>query len=274
MNPARTEFARITAREPIPLAHGALLIAKEEYPDLDVAHYLDHLAALGRAAQSALREAENTVERVQTLSDFLFVRTGFSGNRDNYGDPRNSFLNDVLERRLGLPITLSVIYLEVGRRAGLNLFGVSFPSHFLVKAVDERGELIIDPFNGGAILDLDDIRTRLNQTYGQPVELQPAMLKAVGGRQILARMLRNLKNIYTSGADWPRALTALDRILILEPRAADDILERAALYERLECFGAALEDFQSFLTQYANHPASDAAREAVVRLARAVARIN
>ncbi len=248
MNPARTEFARIAAREPIPLAHGALLVAKEEYPDLDVAHYLDHLSALGRAAQSALREAENTVERVQTLSDFLFVRTGFAGNRDNYGDPRNSFLNDVLERRLGIPITLSVIYLEVGRRAGLNLFGVSFPSHFLVKAVDERGELIIDPFNGGAILDLDDISTRLKQIYGQPVELQPAMLKAVGGRHILAR--------------------------ILEPRAADDILERAALYERLECFGAALEDYQSFLTQYANHPAADAAREAVVRLTRQVARIN
>ena len=94
---------------------------------------------------------------MQTLSDFLFVRTGFAGNRDNYADPRNSFLNDVLERRLGIPITLSVLYLEVGRRAGLNLFGVSFPSHFLVKAVDERGELIIDPFNGGAILDLEDI---------------------------------------------------------------------------------------------------------------------
>ncbi len=244
MNPARTEFARIAAREPIPLAHGALLVAKEEYPDLDVAHYLDHLSALGRAAQSALREAENTVERVQTLSDFLFVRTGFAGNRDNYGDPRNSFLNDVLERRLGIPITLSVIYLEVGRRAGLNLFGVSFPSH------------------------------RLKQIYGQPVELQPAMLKAVGGRHILARMLRNLKNIYASGADWPRSLAALDRILILEPRAADDMLERAALYERLECFGAALEDYQSFLTQYANHPAADAAREAVVRLTRQVARIN
>jgi regulator of sirC expression with transglutaminase-like and TPR domain len=167
-----------------------------------------------------------------------------------------------------------VLYLEVGRRAGLNLFGVSFPSHFLVKAVDERGELIIDPFNGGAILDLEDISGRLKQIYGQPVELQPAMLKAVGGRHILARMLRNLKNIYASGADWPRSLAALDRILILEPRAVDDMLERAALYERLECFGAALGDFQSFLTQYANHPAADAAREAVVRLSRQVARIN
>ena len=108
MNPARTEFARIAAREPIPLARGALLIAKEEYPDLDIAHYLEHLAALAREAESALREAEDTVEQMQTLSDFLFEQKGFEGNRDNYADPRNSFLNDVLDRRLGIPITLSV----------------------------------------------------------------------------------------------------------------------------------------------------------------------
>ncbi len=274
MNPARAEFVRLAAREPIPLARGALLIAKEEYPDLDVEHYLDHLAALGRAAEGAVRDGANTVERVQLLSEFLFERTGFKGNREQYGDPRNSFLNQVLERRLGIPITLSVVYLEVGRRAGLNLYGVSFPSHFLVKAVDQRGELIIDPFNGGAILDLDDLRARLNQIYGQPVELHPAMLKAASPRQILARMLRNLKAIYLSGADWPRALGALDRILTLEPRSVEEILERATLYERLECFSAALEDFQSFLTQAPEHPAADAAREAAVRLARQVARIN
>jgi regulator of sirC expression with transglutaminase-like and TPR domain len=274
MNPARTEFVRLAAREPVPLARGALLIAKEEYPDLDVEHYLDHMAALGRAAERALREGANTVERVQLLSDFLFVQTGFEGNREQYGDPRNSFLNQVLERRLGIPITLSVVYLEVGRRAGLNLYGVSFPSHFLVKAVDERGELIIDPFNGGTILGLDELRARLKQIYGQPVELHPAMLKAASTRQILARVLRNLKAIYLSGADWPGALGALDRILVLEPRSVEEILERATLYERLECFAAALEDFQSFLTQAPEHPAADGAREAAVRLARQVARIN
>ncbi|HZO81526.1 MAG TPA: tetratricopeptide repeat protein [Candidatus Binataceae bacterium] len=274
MNPARTEFVRLIEREPIPLARAALLIAKEEYPELDVERYLDHLASLGRAAARAVSEGADTVERVQLLSDFLFAQTGFAGNRENYGDPRNSFLNEVLERRLGIPITLSVVYLEVGRRAGLNLHGVSFPSHFLVKAVDRRGELIIDPFNGGAILGLDELRERLNRIYGRPVELHPAMLKAASARQILARMLRNLKAIHLSGADWPRALGALDRILLLEPRAVEEILERATLYERLECFAAALEDFQSFLTQAPEHPAADAAREAAVRLARQVARIN
>jgi regulator of sirC expression with transglutaminase-like and TPR domain len=270
----RREFSMLAAREPVPLARGALLLAKEEYPDLDVDQYLEKIGALAREAEPAVRAGADTVEKVQLLSEFLFTRKGFEGNRDQFGDPRNSFLNDVLERRLGIPITLSVLYIEVGRRLGLNLFGVSFPTHFLVKAVDDRGELIIDPFNGGSILGLDEIRARLTQIYGQPVEVQPAMLKSVGARHILVRMLRNLKNIYNSGADWPRTLAALDRILMLDPRAVEELLERGTVYERLECFSAALDDFQSFLTQSPEHPAADGARESVVRLMRQVARIN
>ncbi|MBE3603682.1 tetratricopeptide repeat protein [bacterium] len=270
----RRDFTSMTAREPIPLARCALLIACEEYPHLDIDHYLDRIAALAREAEPLVRGGDNTVEQVQLLSEFLFVQKGFEGNRDAFGDPRNSFLNEVIDRRLGIPITLSVIYLEVGRRLGLNLHGVSFPAHFLVKAVDDRGELIIDPFNSGAIIGLDEIRARLAQIYNQPVEVHPAMLKAVGARSILTRMLRNLKGIYASGADWPRTLAALDRILILDPRALDEMLERAALYERMECFSAALGDFQSFLSIAPDHPHADGARESVMRLMRQVARIN
>jgi regulator of sirC expression with transglutaminase-like and TPR domain len=270
----RREFAMLAAREPIPLARGALLIAKDEYPELDLEKYLDELAALAREAEPAVRAAESTVEKIQSLSDFLFTRKGFEGNRDQYGDPRNSFLNEVLERHLGIPISLSVLYIEVGRRLGLNLYGVSFPTHFLVKAVDDRGELIIDPFNEGTILDLDEIRARLQQIYRQPVEVHPDMLKPVGGRQILARMLRNLKNIYAQGTDWQRVLSALDRILMLDPRSLEELLERAVLYEKMECFGAALDDFQSFLTQAPEHPACENVREAVIRLTQQVSRLN
>lgn len=270
----RREFATIAAREPVPLARGALVIAKEEYPDLDIEKYLDRLAELAREAEPMVRAGADTVERVQLLSHFLFVQKGFKPNKDEYSDPRNSFLNEVLDRRLGIPITLSVIYLEVGRRLGINLYGVSFPTHFLVKAVDERGELIVDPFYAGAILGLDQIRARLTEIYGQPVEVHPAMLKAVAARHILSRMLRNLKNIYLTGSDWARALSALDRILLLEPRSIEELAERGALYERLECFQAALDDFQSFLSQAPEHPGADTAREAVVRLMRLVARIN
>jgi regulator of sirC expression with transglutaminase-like and TPR domain len=274
MNDARREFSNIASREPVPLARGALLIAKEEYPDLDIETYIDRLAELAREAEPIVRAGADTVERIQRLSHFLFELKGFEGNHNEFSDPRNSFLNDVLNRRLGIPITLSIVYLEVGRRLGLNLYGVSFPNHFLVKAVDDRGELIIDPYSSGKILDLDEIRARLTQVYGQPVELQPAMLRAVGSRHILARVLRNLKLIYAGVSDWPRALAALDRILLLDPRSLEELAERAALFERLECFKAALDDYQSFLSQAPEHPAAESAREAVMRLVRQVALIN
>jgi regulator of sirC expression with transglutaminase-like and TPR domain len=270
----RREFAMLAAHEPIPLARGALLIAKDEYPELDLEKYLDQLAALAREAEPVLRAAKGTVEKIQSLSEFLFTRKGFEGNRDQYGDPRNSFLNEVLERRLGIPISLSVLYIEVGRRLGLNLHGVSFPTHFLVKAVDNYRELIIDPFNHGAILDRDEIRARLQQIYQQPVDVRPEMLKPVSTRHILVRMLRNLKNIYAHGADWQRVLAVLDRILTLDPRSLEELLERAVLYERMECFAAALDDFQSFLTQAPEHPAAETVREAVIRLTQQVSRLN
>src|SRR6266851_7713635 len=156
MSDARREFVALTSREPVPLARAALLIAKEEYPNLEVEKYLNRFSELARKAEPLVHAGADTIERVQRLSHFLFELQGFAGNDDQLDDPRNSFLNDVLDRKLGIPISLSVVYLEVGRRLGLNLYGVGFPHHFLVKAVDNRGELIIDPFNEGQILTLED----------------------------------------------------------------------------------------------------------------------
>src|SRR5438445_7540776 len=167
----RRDFVKLASREPVPLARGALLIAKEEYPTLDIDNYIERFATLAREAEPIVHAGSDTIEQIQLLSHFLFEQKGFEGNREEFGDPRNSYLNKVLDRRLGIPITLSVVYLEVGRRLGLNLFGVSFPTHFLVKAVDDRGELMIDPFNGGSILTIEEIRARLTQIYNQPVEL-------------------------------------------------------------------------------------------------------
>ncbi len=270
----RRDFVTLAAREPIPLARGALLIAQEEYPQLDLDGYMDKIAALAREAELVVQVGNDTIEKIQLLSHFLFEQKGFEGNREEYADPRNSFLNEVIDRRRGIPITLSVLYLEVGRRLGLNLYGVGFPTHFLVKAVDERGELIIDPFYDGAILTLEEIRARLTQVYGQPVEVSPAHLKPVGARHILVRMLRNLKAVYLKNSDSTRALSALDRILLLDPRSLEELMERGALYESLECFRPALDDFQSFLSQAPQHTASETAREAVLRLSRQVDRIN
>jgi regulator of sirC expression with transglutaminase-like and TPR domain len=270
----RRDFVTLAAREPIPLARGALLIAQEEYPELEIDKYLDKLAALAREAEMVVNVGNDTIEKIQLLSHFLFEQKGFEGNREEYADPRNSFLNDVIDRRRGIPITLSVLYLEIGRQLGLNLYGVGFPTHFLVKAVDERGELIIDPFYDGTILTLEEIRARLTQVYGQPVDVSPAHLKPVGTRHILVRMLRNLKAVYLKNSDSTRALSALDRILLLDPRSLEELMERGALYEGLECFKAALDDFQSFLSQAPEHTASETAREAVMRLSRQVDRIN
>ena len=128
--------------------------------------------------------------------------------------------------------------------------------------------------SSGIILSIEQIKARLAQIYNQPVELHPAVLKAAGSRQILARILRNLKGIYGSKADWPRTLSALDRILMLDPRAVEELAERGQVYERLECFKAALDDFQSFLSLAPDHPAAEVAREAVMRLARQVSLIN
>jgi regulator of sirC expression with transglutaminase-like and TPR domain len=274
MNDARREFAALAAREPVPLLRGALLIAKEEYPGLDIDAYLERIAAMAREAEPIVHAGSDTVERIQLLSHYLFEQKGFEGNRGAYSDPRNSFLNDVIDRRLGIPITLSVVYLEVGRRLGLNLYGISFPTHFLVKAVDDRGELVIDPFYGGAILSLEEIRARLAQIYGQPVEVHPSFLKPVGARATLVRMLQNLKAIYFQSGDLNRALSCLDRILMLNPRALDELCERGALYEKMECFKPALEDFQSFLSIAPEHPKADVARDAVLRLVRQVSLIN
>ncbi len=270
----RRDFAMLAAREPVPLARGALLIAHEEYPALELEKYLDKIAALAREAEMVVKIGNDTIEKIQLLSHFLFEQKGFEGNREAYSDPRNSFLNEVIDRRRGIPITLSVLYLEVGRRLGLNLYGIGFPTHFLVKAVDDRGELIIDPFYEGVILTLDEVRARLTQVYGQPVEVSPAHLKPIGVRHILVRMLRNLKNIYLKSGDATRALSALDRILLLDPRSFEELIERGTLYETLECFKAALDDFRSFLSQVPEHTAAETAREAVLRLSRQVDRIN
>lgn len=272
MDDARQEFAALISRDPIPLATGALLIAKEEYPGLDVGRYAHSLDELAREAEP-WAEAGGVFERVQGLSRFLFEHKGFAGNRLSYGDPRNSFLNEVLERRLGIPITLSIVYLEVGRRLGLSLSGISFPGHFLVGALDDHVQLIVDPFEQGILLTREDLEARLERSYGQPVRIPPAALQAATPRQILARMLRNLKGIYTAASDWPRALGALDRILMLQPRATEHLLERAQLLEMLECFKPALDDLQSFAAIAPEHPAIDAVREKIVQLAREVARI-
>lgn len=263
--------------EEIDLAEAALLIAAHEYPGLDVAAYLTRLAEWAATLKRRLRRDIGPTETVLALNHYLFEELGFSGDARDYYDPRNSFLNDVLDRRVGIPITLSVVYVELGRRLGLAVHGVSFPGHFLVKCAVRDGAIVLDPYARGASLGLDDLRARLGALRGDapvPPDMVRHMLAAAGKKEILARMLRNLKGIYLERRDFPRALAAVDRIVALEPCAAAEYRDRAGIYLDLECFRAALADFNSYLMLKPEADDAAVVHRRVVELQGIAARLN
>lgn len=263
--------------EEIDLVEAALLIAAHEYPGLDILACIGRLEELGTELKRRLRRDISPTETVIALNRYLFDELGFSGNTQDYYDPRNSFLNDVLDRRLGIPLTLSIVYVEVGRRLGLALHGVSFPGHFLVKCAVRDGVIVLDPYERGASLSLEDLQQRLRVLRGgtpPPPEVARHMLAAAGKKDVLARMLRNLKSIYLERRDPGRALAAADRIIALEPRAADEYRDRAALYLELECFRAALSDFHNYLMLKPGADDAQVVQRRVVELQQIAARLN
>lgn len=215
----------------INLARAALVMGLFEYPDLDVPGYLGRLDRLAEAAGRAIRSAELPA---LVLAQFLFETLGFAGNARNYTDPRNSFLNEVLERRLGIPISLSVLYLEVAHRAGVNAEGVGLPGHFIVRVVLDNGQVIyLDPFHGGAILSEEDCRERVRSITDGKLPFHEAFLNPVGVRYILVRMLNNLKNYYASANDFARAAKVVERLLILNPNDLNEVRNLGLLYGTL-----------------------------------------
>ncbi len=204
---ARERFAQLVSgpEEELDLAEAALLIAQEEHPELDVAGYLRRLDGLAAAVRARLPEAPEPADIIHSLNIQLFGEEGLAGNESEYYDPRNSFLNEVLDRKRGIPITLSVIYLEVGRRLGLPLAGVGFPGHFLVKYSGADGELVLDPFAGGVTLSREELAQKLRRMYGDanPFLAQiPQLLAPASKKEILLRMLHNLKGIYLQQNDF------------------------------------------------------------------------
>jgi regulator of sirC expression with transglutaminase-like and TPR domain len=258
----REQFA-LLARLPdakIDTALAALWIAAEEYGSLDPQPTLARLDALAAAAAPSLDEASNDGERAERLLHFLHDEQGFVGNEKSYDDPCNSFLNVVLERRTGIPITLSLVLVEVARRSGLPLRGVSFPGHFLVKL--EGPQLrILDPFHG-RILELSDCRARLHAAFGVDTPFRPELhLRAATPREILVRMLTNLKHLHLRARDFGRTLACCERILLLLPDAPLELRDRGLVYERLECFAAAAKDLERFLQLSPDDESAPAIRE-------------
>jgi len=256
---ARARFAALLERDPVPLDEAALAIAEEEYPRMDREEYLVRLDALAERvrAQAPPGRAATLLHAVRKV---LFEEEGYRGNEADYGDPRNSFLNEVLDRRLGLPITLCVLYMEVARRAGLELHGVGFPGHFLAKYVSSGGaEVFVDAYHGGEMLSAEECVARYRARTGGR-DLDRRYLAAVAPRQILARMLHNLKRTYLERKDDVRAWWVLDRILLLTPGQLEAMRDRGLVSARLGVASAAERDLETYLAG-----SGDAADAAEVR---------
>ncbi len=252
------------AKAPDPdLATAALLIARLEYPRLEASRYLDQLDRLGQHALERLGPATDTtgdsrLDRVRALNEYLFEEEGFAGNEQRYDDPRNSFLNTVLERRTGIPITLALVYMEVARRASVAIEGVNFPGHFLVRLRQEPSlhaepDVIVDPFNRGAILTEHDCQRLLREHAGQDADFEPRLLVGASKPQILIRMLVNLKRIYVRMRSFPQGRAVTELLLSLNPSAMTELRDRGLLAYHLNDFPAALRDLETYL-RYTSHP--------------------
>ncbi len=266
--PQRRAFADLVRRaDPeIDLARAALLIAQEEYPALVLATYLARLDTLAAQVQARLAAsgaagpaAATPLAMIGALNAVLFEDEGFRGNTAEYYDPRNSYLNEVLDRRTGIPITISLVYMEVAARVGLPLDGIGLPGHFIVQypgagrgaagltGHPQPDEIFIDPYEGGRLLTRADCAARFRRLYGPDFTFAEEYLTPLTRHQILARLLGNLKAIYLQRRDFPRAVSVVERVLLVQPAALWELKDRGLLYYRLGDFRAARRDLKRFL---------------------------
>jgi regulator of sirC expression with transglutaminase-like and TPR domain len=258
----------------IDLARACLQIAEDVYPGLDVDGYLGEIDRFARRLRARLAPDAAVEDRVIALNEYLFGDLGFCGNADNFYDPRNSYLNEVLDRRAGIPLTLSVLYMEFGWRIDLPLEGVSFPGHFLVRLPMRGGTLVLDPFAGGVPQSGDELRERLKRVAGVADLPLEQFLEPASKRQILARLLRNLKGIYREKDSPERLLQVLNRMIIVAPEAAGERRDRGYVYQRLECWRPALQDLSEYLEREPDAADVHEVRASVMELSRRCARLN
>lgn len=237
----------------INLSRAALALSRMEYPELDAERYLRRLDGL--AADVASHPGGGTpLERLHRLREYLFAEQGFKGNRDDYFDPRNSFLSDVLDRRVGIPISLSLVLIEVGKRLDLPMEGIGLPGHFITGVRLDEAPILLDPFHGGAILTPESCREVVSRALGKRVRLTEASFVPVGDRQFLTRMLANLKAIYWRRQDWPRAVAVSDRILILDPACGVERRDRGIALAKAGDYRRGLADWERYVTEFPDAP--------------------
>jgi regulator of sirC expression with transglutaminase-like and TPR domain len=264
------ELAR--SDEGLDLGRAALAIARIEHPSLSVEHELARLDAL--AARSGAGQAGDPQEGLQQMLAFLFEREGFRGNAEAYYDPRNSCLNDVLDRKLGIPITLSILMMEVGRRVGIDVDGVGLPGHFIVSVNLGGRPIFLDPFNGGAVLTPAQATEVASKAVGRPVKLAEAHWAPCGKRQILVRMLRNLKGIYARSEDWARALAVVDRLLVLDAESPVHLRDRGTVLVRMRRLHEGAAAWERYLTRFPTAQDADGFREELRKVRQKLGSLN
>jgi regulator of sirC expression with transglutaminase-like and TPR domain len=260
--------------EKIDLIRGALVIARAEYPNLEIEEYAGRIEAMARRV-AALAGNLDLQATLAALNNVVFEQSKLRGNREDYYDPRNSFLNDVLDRGLGIPITLSIVYMEVARRVGFPLSGVGMPGHFLLKHYRENGqEILIDCFNRGEVLSRQDCQSRLDEIYSGEMTLRPEFLHPISRRQILTRMLNNLKTVYLSTRNFRKALPMADLILVIYPQSAEDVKQRALLRYSMGMHRLAAEDLEEYLRLSPKASDADDTRQMALSIRRMLALMN
>ncbi|WP_055073731.1 SirB1 family protein [Pseudanabaena sp. 'Roaring Creek'] len=252
LSPSRQKFWQIahTPDHDMSVEHlleGALAIAWEEYPRMDLGHYREIFDRMVGDLQPRLAEIRYPLKVLQEINRYLFDELEFSGNERDYYDPRNSFITDVLERRLGIPLTLSLVYMLVAHRLGFPMDGISFPGHFIIRPQHPDLDLFIDPYNKGEILFPEDCAAKLTQLYGYEIPLQSEYLEPVNIRRILDRLLNNLKLIYLRRREPTKALAAIERSLMLNPDVPTQWRDRGLICYQLDRYTEARIDLESYL---------------------------
>ncbi|WP_088892038.1 SirB1 family protein [Leptolyngbya ohadii] len=256
--------------EAIDLAKAALYLAQEEYPDLDAEEYLNALDTMAAEIKERLPEEAYPLRIIKTINQYLYEDLGYYGNKDSYYEPENSYLNQVIDRRTGIPITLSLVYLEVAKRLDFPMVGVGMPGHFLIRPVIDEMQIFVDPFSQGEVLFAEDCQQRLSEIYGRPIEMRPEFLQPVTAHYFLVRMLNNLKVIYLNQSDIPRSLATIERILLLFPDSPIDQRDRGLLYYQTGRWTEASQDLEDYLLQVPDAQDSTVVRELLRRMGREV----
>jgi len=288
-------FAEHVARpdEAIDLIEAAMLIAAAEYPGLNVGYYLQRLEIMANDVRLLLADETDPYQVIETLNSYFFKTLEYKGNQNDYNDPRNSYLNDVLERRMGIPITLSLLYIEIGRQVGLPLEGVGLPGHFIVRfrkhaqqtfgrwesanmpmPEDSEEDILLDPFNEGAILTVEDCARMVQELYGRPMPMLQSFLRPVNNRSFLTRMLTNLKSNYLTDRDFERALRIEQFLLALNPNDWEEVRDRGVLNYQSGKRIRAMIDLQNYLRHRPEATDAEFIRTQISNIRREVAKNN